>query len=75
MKRCLGLVLATVVLCSPELLAQKRILVFAPHPDDEALMASGVIYSALQNGDTVNVVVMTNGDSQNGGSVTLGLER
>jgi LmbE family N-acetylglucosaminyl deacetylase len=48
----------------------RTILVVAPHPDDEALCCSGVIYSALQRGDTVYVVVMTNGDyslGQSGG--------
>src|SRR5215467_9724353 len=54
----------------------KTLMIVAPHPDDEALMASGIIYSALARGDTVKVVVMTNGDK--GGSdpgVTLGLTR
>jgi LmbE family N-acetylglucosaminyl deacetylase len=40
----------------------RTIVVVAPHPDDEALCCSGVIYSAVQRGDTVYVVVMTNGD-------------
>jgi LmbE family N-acetylglucosaminyl deacetylase len=74
MKKYLGLILAAITLCCSPLVAQKKsILVFAPHPDDEALMASGVIYSHLQNGDTVNVVMMTSGDS--GGSVSMGLTR
>jgi membrane protein DedA with SNARE-associated domain len=46
----------------------KAILVFAPHPDDEALMAAGIITTALTNGDNVKVVVMTNGNV-NGASV------
>src|SRR6516164_1207012 len=41
----------------------KNIVVLAPHPDDEALCCSGVIYNALQHGDNVNIVVVTNGDS------------
>jgi LmbE family N-acetylglucosaminyl deacetylase len=40
----------------------RTIVVFAPHPDDEALLASGVIYDAQLRGDTVKVVVATNGD-------------
>lgn len=40
----------------------KTVMVFAPHPDDEVLMTAGVIRNALQNGDTVKVVVVTNGD-------------
>ena len=40
------------------------ILVLAPHPDDDVIMASGVIYRALQNSEAVRVVYMTNGDYQ-----------
>jgi len=40
----------------------RTIVVFAAHPDDEALLASGIIYGAKQAGDTVKVVVATNGD-------------
>ncbi len=50
----------------------KNVMIFAPHPDDEALMASGVIYSALANGDTVTVVVVTNGDA---GATSVGYTR
>jgi VCBS repeat-containing protein len=39
-----------------------RILVVVPHPDDEALMFSGVVYSALSRGEPVKIVMMTNGD-------------
>ncbi len=38
------------------------ILVIAPHPDDDIITSAGVIYSALQRGDAVQVVFMTNGD-------------
>lgn len=41
----------------------KTILIFAPHPDDEALCCAGVINAARANGDTVKVVVVTNGDA------------
>ncbi len=49
-----------------------KILVVAPHPDDEALMFSGVIYSALSRGEQVKVVLMTNGDLN---GVTVGNTR
>jgi LmbE family N-acetylglucosaminyl deacetylase len=38
------------------------IVIFAPHPDDEALIASGIIQSALIRHIPVKVVVVTNGD-------------
>ncbi|NPV87992.1 PIG-L family deacetylase [Coprothermobacteraceae bacterium] len=40
----------------------QKILVFAPHPDDETLGAGGLIYDAIKRGKQVKVVVMTNGD-------------
>ena len=52
----------------------KNIVVLAPHPDDEALCCSGVIYNALQHGDNVNIVVVTNGDSSVVGT-SLGYQR
>jgi LmbE family N-acetylglucosaminyl deacetylase len=47
-------------------------LVVAPHPDDEALCCSGIIFNALQRGDTVYIVVLTNGDTK---GTTVGLRR
>ena len=38
------------------------ILVVSPHPDDDIIMASGVIFKALERGEQVRVVYMTNGD-------------
>lgn len=38
------------------------VLVIAPHPDDEALMFSGVLHGALQRGEDVKLVMATNGD-------------
>ena len=40
----------------------KRILVMAPHEDDEMLMAGGAMNRAVANGDEVYVVYATNGD-------------
>lgn len=41
---------------------RKKILVIVPHEDDEAILAAGVIRSAVINGDDVQVAVVTNGD-------------
>src|SRR5258708_37428464 len=54
---------ATNVAASP-----KTIVVFAHHPDDETLMAAGIIQAALSRADVVKVVIVTNGDI-NGQSV------
>jgi len=51
----------------------KKIMVISAHPDDESLMAAGIIRSAINNGDQVNVVIMTNGDGN--GGLTMGFTR
>ena len=38
------------------------ILVLSPHPDDDVLIASGVISNAISQGQPVKVVYVTNGD-------------
>lgn len=38
------------------------VLVVAPHPDDDLLIAAGVVASAKARGDQVTVVFVTNGD-------------
>ena len=43
-------------------LAGPRLLVIAPHPDDETLAAGGAITNARRRGWTVRVVVVTCGD-------------
>jgi LmbE family N-acetylglucosaminyl deacetylase len=48
-----------------------RLLVVAPHPDDETLAAGGLIQTALKEGIEVRVVVFTNGDGQILGPVAL----
>ncbi len=72
----LWLFIVSVIFMVPQMaVAQnKTIVILAPHSDDEALCCAGVIYSALQQGDTVKVVVVTNGDYYSPG-VPLGYER
>jgi LmbE family N-acetylglucosaminyl deacetylase len=41
----------------------ERLLVLAPHPDDESLSAAGLIQQVLQNGGTVRSTVVTSGDA------------
>jgi LmbE family N-acetylglucosaminyl deacetylase len=38
------------------------VLVIAPHPDDEVLLASGVMAKAIREGRRVAVIIVTNGD-------------
>ena len=42
--------------------SEERVLVVAPHSDDEALACSGVIHDTIARGGHVRVVVVTNGD-------------
>jgi len=39
-----------------------RVLILAPHPDDEAIACAGVIQQALKSGAKVKIVYLTNGD-------------
>jgi LmbE family N-acetylglucosaminyl deacetylase len=39
-----------------------RVLILAPHPDDEAIGAGGLIQRALSAGAKVNIICFTNGD-------------
>jgi len=40
----------------------ERVLILAPHPDDEAIACSGVIQQALKAGAKIRIVYLTNGD-------------
>jgi LmbE family N-acetylglucosaminyl deacetylase len=42
----------------------KRLLVIAPHPDDETLGTGGAIQAALAQGSQVKIIIVTNGDGQ-----------
>jgi len=39
-----------------------RILILAPHPDDESIACAGIIQKALKAGSSVKIVYLTNGD-------------
>jgi LmbE family N-acetylglucosaminyl deacetylase len=39
-----------------------RVLILAPHPDDEVLALGGIIQQALKNGAKVKIIYLTNGD-------------
>ncbi|MDI3529439.1 MAG: N-acetylglucosamine malate deacetylase 2 [Thermoanaerobacter sp.] len=41
----------------------QRVLVFAPHPDDETLASAGLIQDTMRYGGEVKVVIITNGGS------------
>ncbi|MCL4377644.1 MAG: PIG-L family deacetylase [Actinobacteria bacterium] len=43
-------------------ISDDRILILAPHPDDEAIGTAGAIQEALKVGAAVNMVCLTNGD-------------
>ena len=47
----------------PGFTANDRVLIVAPHPDDETLGTGGVIQRALKSGAQVRIVWLTNGDS------------
>ena len=46
-----------------ELAASDRLIVFAPHPDDESLACGGLIQRAVHLGAAVMVVIATGGDA------------
>src|SRR5947209_5243916 len=46
----------------PAPIQNQRLLVFAPHPDDETLGAAGLMREARLRHDPVRVVILTNGD-------------
>jgi LmbE family N-acetylglucosaminyl deacetylase len=46
----------------PDISAETRLLVIAPHPDDEVLGAGGLIQRVHEAGGTVRVIYLTDGD-------------
>jgi len=46
----------------PPVSSRTRLLVIAPHPDDETVMAGGLIQRVLENQGKVEIVYLTNGD-------------
>lgn len=46
----------------PAFFASDRVLILAPHPDDEAIACAGVIKEALRRGAFLKVAYLTNGD-------------
>lgn len=47
-----------------EAIEGERVLIFAPHNDDEILGAGGVTQRYVESGKSVKVAIMTNGDGQ-----------
>src|ERR1051325_3633974 len=60
LSRCFGLGFAKISVA----VTPCPLLVVAPHPDDETLMAAGIIARARAAGEPVKVVVVTNGDDK-----------
>lgn len=54
---------------SPNITSSDRVLVIAPHPDDETIASAGVIRYCLKNNISVYVVVVTDGGSGNLGVI------
>lgn len=46
----------------PALTKNDRVLIFAPHPDDETIGCAGIIQQAVKSGASVHVMYLTNGD-------------
>lgn len=68
-RRTRGLVAALVCLApsagypeQPASDGREGLVVVAPHPDDEVLMAAGLMAAAVKRGEPVNVIVLTHGD-------------
>src|SRR5665647_1756049 len=55
---------------SPNITSSDRVLIVAPHPDDETITTAGVIRYCIENNIPVYVVVVTDG-----GSGKLGVTR
>ncbi len=47
----------------PRFTSSERVLILAPHPDDETISTGGVIQKAIKAGAEVKVVLLTNGEN------------
>ena len=54
---------AGVITALPQFTKNDRVLILAPHPDDESIATGGVIQAALEAGAQVKVVLLTNGEN------------
>lgn len=52
---------------------QNRIVVFAPHPDDETLGCGGTVAKEASDGNIVHIVFVT--DGRNSHKIVLGIQR
>ncbi len=59
----------------PVLTARDRLLVLAPHPDDETLGAGGTIAEARRRGLAVRIVFLTNGDGSRSTQLAVNLRQ
>lgn len=59
------------VLCAPD--ASTRLLVMAPHPDDETLGAGGTLQMTRAAGGAARIVFVTNGDGSRSTQISLNL--
>ena len=55
--------------------AATRLLVLAPHPDDETLGAGGLLHQTRQNGGAARVVFVTGGDGSRSTQLALNLRK
>lgn len=55
--------------------ASTRLLVLAPHPDDETLGAGGTLHMTLRNGGAARIVFLTCGDGSRSTQLALGLRK
>jgi LmbE family N-acetylglucosaminyl deacetylase len=56
------IVLGLLLILAPVTFSNARVLVVAPHPDDDLITSAGVISKAKERGEPVKIVYMTNGD-------------
>jgi len=48
----------------PQFVAEDRVIIFSPHPDDESLCCAASIQRAINNGAEVFIVLITNGNKK-----------